>query len=156
MIKKSLLGVILLSFLMIASQSAVTVTHVQTGLKFDIPDDWEYSQEEDQFEAVSPDESVIIFFYVGKTDEVADLLDNIDLELSGIIENPEINDNIFEEEVNDLIQVYIEGTGEYEGEIVDWDLTMVFGGNRSMSIIALGNIDDMQSEITDIYASIRR
>ena len=156
MIKKSLVGVILFACLIIASQSAVTVTHVQTGLKFDIPDDWEYSQEGDGFQAVSPDESVILFFYVGKTADVADILDNIALELDGIIEDPEISEDIFEEEVNGLTQVYVEGTGYYQGEIVDWDLTMVFGGTRSMSIIGLGNIDDMQSVITDIYASVRR
>lgn len=156
MTKKNLLGMILLSFLIVSSLLAITITHIQSGLKFDIPDDWEYSYDEDHFEAVSPDESVVLLFYVGKTDEVADLLDNISLELSGLIENPEINDNIFEAEVNGLSQVFIEGTGEYRGEIVDWDLTMVYGGKNSMSIIALGNIEDWESEITDIYASVQR
>ncbi len=156
MLKKSLLGVIMLSFLMISSLLAITVTHVQTGLKFDIPDDWEYSQEEDHIKTTSPDESITLLFNVGKTDEVAELFDNIIQELSGIIENPEINGNVFEEEMDDLTVVYIEGTGEYGGRIGDWALIMVFGGKKSMSIIALGNIEDMQSEITDIYTSLRK
>jgi len=156
MIKKSLLGMILLSFLIVSSLLAITITHVQTGLKFDIPDDWEYSYHEDHFEAVSPDESVVLLFYAGKTDEVADLLDNITLELSDLIENPEINDNIFEAEVNGLTQVFIEGTGEYGGKIVDWDLTMVYGEKKSMSIIALGNIEGWESAITDLDASVQR
>jgi hypothetical protein len=156
MAKKSLLGVIMLSFLMMSSLLAITITHAQTGLKFDIPDDWEYSQEEKHFKATSPDESVVLLFNVGKANEIADLYDNIIQELSGRIENPEINGNVFEEEGDDLTIVYFEGTGESGSKIVDWALIMVFGGEKSMSIIALGNIKDMQSEINDIYTSVRK
>ena len=148
------LFVFILFFVMTAIVMAVTVTHSETGLKFNIPGDWSYDQEDNHFVAVSPDEDVILFFFVGKTDNIDDFFENIAEELSNVLEDPEISEEPYEEEVNGLIQVRMEGSGDYDGDIVDWDMTMVFGGNKSMSVIALGNISEMQDDIDQIYSSI--
>lgn len=133
---------------------STTVTHNQTGLSFTIPDDWAYGQEGDHFAAQSPDESVILMFYVGKAESVADLMENIGEELDGIIDDAEIDGEPEVEEINGLVQVYIEGSGYYGDDEIDFDMTMVLGGRRSMSIIALGDIDEWQEEVDEIYNSI--
>lgn len=135
---------------------ATTVTHNETGLKFEIPDDWSYEQEDNHFVAISPDESVILYFYVGKFEDVSDLMDNIADQLDGIIESPEIEGEPIEEKINDLTQVYIEGSGYIKGKTIDFDLTIVIGGAKPMLIIALGDIESMQETILDIYASVQK
>ena len=42
-----------------------TFTHQQSGLNFTLQAGWSYEAEGDHFEATSPDESVILFFFVG-------------------------------------------------------------------------------------------
>ena len=146
----------LVFFLVSVAWASVTVTHTETGLQFDLPESWEIEQDGNLLTAASPDQSVILMFYVGKADDAADLLENIADELDGIIDEPEItSDDVEEAEINGLLQVFIEGTGYYGDDEVDFDLTMVFGGNRTMSIIALGDIDGMQDTIDRIYSSIR-
>ncbi|MCJ7679961.1 MAG: hypothetical protein MUP70_04465, partial [Candidatus Aminicenantes bacterium] len=131
----------LVLFLVSVAWASVTVTHKETGLKFDLPDNWEYSQDGNLFTATSPDESVILMFFVGKADDAADLLENIADELDGIISDPEItSDDVEETEINGLLQIFIEGTGYYGDDEVDFDLTMVFGGRKTMSVIALGDL----------------
>jgi hypothetical protein len=159
MTKKSLASVFIwfvVLFVLSTALMAMTVTHNQTGLKFDIPDNWDYGQEGDHFIAQSPDESVILLFFVGKAGDVDELMESVADELDGIIDSPEVNEEPGMEEINGLIQVYIEGSGEYDGDVVDFDMTMVFGGKKSMSIIALGDIDSNQDTIDFIYSSVRQ
>ena len=138
------------------AMAPVTVTHNETGLRFDLPDNWETDQDGNLLAAFAPDESVLLMFFVGKADNAAALLENIVDELDGIIGDPEItSDDVVEEEINGLLQVYIEGTGVRGGEAVDFDLTMVIGGKRNMSIVVLGDIDGWQDTVDEIYASIR-
>jgi len=153
------INIILAIFILIFSASvflmATTVTHNETGLKFDIPDDWSFEEDDDAFIATSYDESVFLYFYVGHSADVSDLLDNISNELDSIFDYTEIGENAVEEEINGLIQIYVEGTGEIDGDAIDFDLTIVIGGSKPMLIVALGDIENNQETLDEIYVSIR-
>ena len=152
------LTVMLLTFVLIFTFTgfamAISVTHNETGLRFNIPDSWSHSEEDDIFTVVSPDEDVILFIFAGSTNNVEDFLDNIADELDNIFEDAEITEDPYEKEVNGLTQIRIEGTGSYDGEDVDWEMTMVFGATKAMSVIALGNISELKAAIDGIYSSI--
>lgn len=157
MFKKANFGLILLVMLLAitAFLMATSVTHNETGLMFEIPDDWSFDQEGDQFVATSSDESVFIYFFVGRFEDASLLMDNIADELDGIIDSPEITGEPYEEEINGLAQVYIEGSGYIEDEVIDFDLTLVIGGSKPMLVVALGDIDGFQDTIDMIYNSIQ-
>ncbi|MFC2158309.1 hypothetical protein ACFLT9_10780 [Acidobacteriota bacterium] len=155
--RSKLIFTALLVFLVSMTFAQKTVTHSDSGLKFDLPDDWTTGQEGDSFATSDPDQSVLLIFFVGKAETASALLENIAEELDGVIEEPEItSEEVFEEEINGLLQVYIEGTGIHQGDEVDFDLTLVVGGPKSMAIIALGDIDGMQDTVDEIYSSIRK
>jgi predicted Zn-dependent protease len=150
------LAVFILMFSATALLLATVVTHNETGLKFQIPDDWTFDQEGDAFMATSSDESVFLYFYVGHFEDVSDLLDNITDELDSLFDYAEIGEDAVEEEINGLLQIYVEGTGEIDGEAVDFDLTIVIGGSKPMLIVALGDVENNQETLDDIYVSVQR
>ncbi len=124
------------------------------GLSFVLPANWSYTAEGDHFEATSPDESVVLLFFTGKSAVVEEALRLAVQELDGIIEDAQITTAAIDEVVNGMTQSYVEGDGYVEGEEIDWDLTFTQGSRSSMVIIGLGDIEGMQSTITGIYASI--
>lgn len=129
-------------------------THQQSGLNFELPAGWTYTQVGDHFEATSPNEDVTLLFFVGNeteaeaaADEAAETLDEIFSNVN-ITLGPEIA------EVNGLTQVYLEGDGTMEGVRMDWDLTIVCGNRKAMVIVGLGDIEGMQRVVDGIYASV--
>jgi len=157
MFKKINFGLLILValFALTVFLMATSVTHNETGLMFEIPDDWSFDQDGDQFVATSSDESVFIYFFVGRFEDASLLMDNIADELDGIIDSPEVAEEPYEEEINGLTQVYIEGSGYIEDEVIDFDLTLVIGGSKPMLVVALGDIDGFQDTLDMIYTSIQ-
>lgn len=129
-------------------------THQQSGLNFELPAGWTYTQVGDHFEATSPNEDVTLLFFVGNeteaeaaADEAAEVLDELFSNVN-ITLGPEI------EEVNGLVQIYLEGDGYMDDIQMDWDLTIACGDRKAMVIVALGDIEGMQRVVDNIYASI--
>ena len=130
-------------------------THEPSGLTFTLPAGWTYSHEGDHFEAASSDESIVLLFFVGKSYEVEAAINGAVDELSKIIRNVNVTTDVTEVEVNGLNHAFIEGDGLMEGEVIDWDLTVVQGSRKCMAIVALGDIDSYQGIVDKIYDSIR-
>jgi len=128
-------------------------THAPSGLSFVLPADWTYVQEGDHFKAYSPDESVLLFFLVGHYSEVEQAIVEAAEMLDKIIAQSEMTTEPTTEMINGLAQVYAEGYGWLDGERVDWDLTLVLG-QKSMAIVAVGDIERQQAILNGIYASI--
>ncbi|MCB1052902.1 MAG: hypothetical protein H6510_08455 [Acidobacteria bacterium] len=147
------LGVFLMSSNVLAQEE---FTHQATGIKFTLPAGWSYEQSGDHFEASSPDESVVLLFFAGKHSETEAAMQEAANILDLIMSDAAVTKEATHEKVNNLDQVYLEGTGNVEGETIDWDLTMVYGGSSSLAVVALGDIDGMQDTINHIYGSIHK
>ena len=153
MFSKQLFLVLCLNLALVA-WSQETFTHTPSGLSFTLPAGWSYTQEGDHFEAASPGDEVILLFFVGKFYEVEAAINGAVDELANIVKNPNITTETTEAEINGLLQVFIEGDGLFEGEVMDWDLTLVQGSKKCMVVIALGDIDSNQRIMDGIYDSI--
>jgi len=133
-----------------------TFTHAESGLSFTLPAGWTYTHEGDHFEASAPDEGLSLLFFVGWGDEVEEVLEGAIDDLASVMDEASITTDPSEEEINGLLQSFVEGDGLVDGVRVDWDLTVVTGGRRTMAVVAIGDIEGRQGVIDRIYRSIRR
>ena len=129
-------------------------THYDSGLNFELPAGWTYTQEGDHFEATSPDESVILLFFVENSTDAEIAAEGAAELIDELFKDVDITNGPDYDTVNGLDQAYMEGDGLFEGEQMDWDLTLVCGRKKSMVIIALGDILSMQKTMDRIYESI--
>lgn len=135
---------------------AEEMEHEESGLQFTLPDGWTHEQQEDMLIATSPDEGVEVAFIVSEADTTEELMDVITSELDEVIKGAKTTKDVTEEKVNNLTQIYAEGTGQCEGEPCDWDLTLVVGAKKNLIVLAVGEIDANQKAITRLYNSIKK
>jgi hypothetical protein len=141
---------------LVSTARAEVVRHSSSGLQAEVPDSWTQEQEGDLLTVSSPTKDVVMFFFVARRNDVAEFIDGITEELDRWIKKAEITQEATEEEVNGLTQYYVEGTGEADGEPVDWDVTYVVGGRSALAVVAVGDIGTNQAVINGIYGSISR
>jgi hypothetical protein len=107
-----------------------TISHDDAGIEFDIPDDWETEElDEDTILIGPPDETFVVFMWVERADDWADLadaLEALDDELGEILEDVRHDDDDAAElDLNGLPAIYVTGTGSIEGEAVEWAVAIV-------------------------------
>jgi len=136
--------------------TAEVIEHQASGLEFTLPDAWGTEQDGDLLTASSPDQGVVVFFFVSEHSTAQAFLDSMSAELDRLISHAEITREATEEQINGLTQVYVEGTGEHDGETVDWDLTLVVGDRASLVVVAMGDLEGRADAINAIYNSIQR
>lgn len=131
-------------------------THPESGLEFKIPGRWKVETEGDLMTATHPSGELAVVLFVASEEDAETFFSEIAGELDRFIKNVQFTRDPTEERVNNLTQVYVEGTGTVDGESIDFDLTYVLGGRKPMVAVAIGKIDANQKAVTDIYRSIKK
>lgn len=135
--------------------AAEEFTHAKAGLKFTLPDGWHTATEGDSLEAMSADESVMMWFDVIPLSGLDAYLKGLDKEVAKHLQKVKVTTKETTEVVNGLKQHYTQGTAVSEGEPVAWDLTIVEGGKMVLCVLAAG--DDLDNKtVMNIYRSIKK
>lgn len=134
---------------------AEQLTHFESGLQFNVPRGWTQEQKGDRLLALSPDESTVLIFAVTDISESDEVVDQVAESLDESIQNAEITRRLSIREVNDLKQIQAQGTGTCEGELCNWDFTLVVGARKNLLVVALGDIDKHEADINGVYRSIQ-
>lgn len=127
--------------------------HEEVGVQFWIPDTWELEVEENLTVVKTADRSLTLIFVTSELQVVDHVTPRLYDEISEVIFKPEVRRESPTEEVMGLLHFRAEGTGLYEGEIVDWELDFIAGGRKSMLAIALGDIEDQRGMLNTVYRS---
>jgi len=134
---------------------AEVFTHAKAGLQFTLPDSWNVTTEGDSLEALSGDESVIMWFDVIAPRDLDAYLKEVDKDISRHLQKVKVTTDETTEVVNGLKQHYLQGTAMANGEPVAWDLTLVEGGKMVLCVLAAG--DDLDNKtVMNIYRSIKK
>ena len=127
--------------------------HDEIGVQFWIPDSWELEVGEESTVARAPDAPLTFFLLTSELQVVDHVTPRLFDEISEVVFKPEVQREAGTEEINGLLHLRAEGTGLYEGEIVDWELAFIAGGRKSMLAIALGDIIDQREMINTVFRS---
>ncbi len=150
---KTCLTVLIL--LLVVPVSADWLTHESTGLELWIPDDWDYEYDGDLLLIQESDQDLLLVVLVSDAGTIEAFTDEMVSLLERYVANPEVTERAEAIEVNGLAHYYMEGTGEFEGEAIDWDLTFVVGARKGMVLIGVGDIETHQETLDRIYNSVR-
>ena len=142
-----------LFFTVIGFTLAEYYVHEEIGVQFWIPDSWKLEADEESTVAKAPDESLTLILLTSELQVVDHVTPRLFDEISEVVFKPEVQKETGTEEINGLLHFRAEGTGLYEGEIVDWELAFIAGGRKSMLAIALGDILDQREMIDTVYRS---
>lgn len=134
---------------------AEELTHFESGLQFNVPRGWTQAQEENTLVAVSPDESTLLIFAVTDISESDEVVDRVAESMDENIQNAEVTRRPTLRKINDLKQIQAKGTGTCEGELCNWDFTLVVGARKNLLVLALGDIDKHEADIYGVYRSIK-
>jgi hypothetical protein len=123
----------------------------KSGLQFELPAGWHSGEEDGSFGAISPDQSVMIMF------DPADPRNwkKIEKQISRHVKDIQVTTAGKESTVNGLTQLFSEGTGVFQRQVIKWEITIVVGGKVPMSVIAVGAHPD-PGVVKKIYDSIRK
>lgn len=127
--------------------------HEEIGVQFWIPDSWVLESSEEFTVAKAPDRSLVLVLLTSELQVVDHVTTRLYDEISKVVFKPEVQKESGTEEINGLLYFRAEGTGLYEGEIVDWDLAFIAGGRKSMLAIGMGDIFDQRALIDTIFRS---
>lgn len=131
-----------------------TIQH-ETGVMIDFPANWQSASEDDVLGMAPPAGDVLMILAVSRYTDIDSYLNALDQEIGQWIKRPQVTWGPYGDVVNGLSHAHVEGIGMYEGKLVDWDLRLVLGDNRSMVILTIGDITRMQDTVTSIYQSVR-
>ncbi len=142
-----------LFFAVVSFTLAEYYVHEEIGVQFWIPDSWTLEVDEELTVAKAPDASLTLILLTSELQVVDHVTPRLFDEISEVVFKPEVQKETGTEEINGLLHFRAEGTGLYEGEIVDWELAFIAGGRKSMLAIALGDILDQREMINRVYRS---
>ena len=135
MMRSILLAAMLCVFATVASAQKGTVyRHAAGGIQFTAPANWKAEPDGDMLTLTSPDEELIVMFFVSNKKEFAAATESIAGELDKIIKNVKFDAEGEEQVINGLQCFAINGTGTVDGVAVEWDLTVI---NAKKPTIAL-------------------
>ncbi|HUV14056.1 MAG TPA: hypothetical protein VMY18_10450 [Acidobacteriota bacterium] len=142
-----------LFFTVVGFTLAEYYVHDEIGVQFWIPDSWNFEVDEESTVAKAPDSSLTLILLTSELQVVDHVTPRLFDEISEVVFKPEVRKEAGTEEINGLLHLRAEGTGLYEGEIVDWELAFIAGGRKSMLAIALGDILDQREMINTVFRS---
>jgi predicted Zn-dependent protease len=143
------------ALLLTGPAAAETFTHATAGLQFELPDGWTTKQDGDTLEAEGPGGLPSMQFDVIADAEVEHYVDGWAQGAGETFQEMEVTTDAKPEKINGLQQTYSEGTAKVDGQPIQWDLTIVQGGKKTLAIMAFG--DDLDAELMkSIYRSIRK
>jgi predicted Zn-dependent protease len=151
-----LIGAVAAALLLAAPVAQAEVfTHTTAGLQFELPDGWKTKQTGDTLEAEGPGGLPTVQFDVIADSEVADYVDGWAEGAGETFQDLEVTTDAKVETINGLKQIFSEGTAKVEGTDIEWDLTIVQGGKKTLAIMAFGaTLED--NVVKGIYNSIRK
>ena len=153
---KRVIGALVASLLLGAPAAQADVfTHAAAGLQFELPDGWKTKQNGDTLEAEGPGGLPTMQFDVIADSDINDYVDGWAEGAGETFQDVEITTDAEVETVNGLRQIYSEGTATVDGTEIQWDLTIVQGGKKTLAIMAFG--ENLQGgAIKKIYSSIKK
>jgi hypothetical protein len=153
-----LVKIVILAIWVISAPSAIfadAFIHDETGLELWIPEGWEFQSAGDLLTLGAPRNEVLILCFVSDLQIVNRVTDSLHEEISSVIVQPEVVEEGDTEEVNGLFQFQARGTGLYERDIVDWEMTYIAGARKSLITIAIGDTTNHRTAIMDFHRQIR-
>lgn len=135
---------------------AEELTHVESGLQFNVPRGWTHKQDGDTLIALNPDETVALVFAVTDISDSKEVVDRVTGKMDQTIQDAQVTRRPTISEVNDLKQLHAEGTGTCEGQLCNWDFTLVVGGKQNLLVVGLGDLDAHEAEVHAVYRSIKQ
>lgn len=108
-----------------SSDEGELFTHQEGGVSFVIPKGWKFEPEGDQGVITAPDEALAIFVIVSEESSLEATVKAIDDEVSKVIKNAKITNEAREQEVNGMPGVTVGGTGNIDGEDVEWSVDII-------------------------------
>lgn len=99
--------------------------HEEGGLSFVVPKGWKFEPEGDTGVITAPDETLAIFVMVSDKGSLDDAVKALDEEIGKTIKNIKITNDARQQDVNGMPGVSVGGTGETDGEAVEWSVDII-------------------------------
>ncbi len=153
---RMILNLVALAFLaFVPAAMAELIKHPATGLQIELPAGWKTRTHAGQLVAEPPDRKSQLTFSVIEEANIPGYVEKWAAGMQGRLTDLQVDVDDEVNEVTGLQQIYSVGSATLAGKPIQWDLTIVKGGNQVLAVMALGeNLDG--DTVQKVYASIQR
>jgi predicted Zn-dependent protease len=116
--------------------------HEEGGVQFTIPKGWHVEEDGDLLTVSTPDEELSMFFYIPEDDDFDAAIKGVADALDEYIKNIKFTEEGKQSTHNGMKSYEINGTGEYEGQKVVWDLT-VLAAKKPLFVVTVAAPDKL-------------
>jgi len=122
------------------SEADRTFTHEEGGVSFVLPEGWKFEHEGDQGVIKTPDDTLAVFVMVSNDDSLDETVKDLDREVSKEIQNMKVTNEARKQDVNGMPGISIGGTGEYQGDAVEWAVDII-QAKKPVIFLSIANTD---------------
>lgn len=124
------------------AKADTTYTHEEGGVQFTIPKGWHIEEDGDLLTVSTPDEELSMFFYIPEDGDFDKAIEDVADSLDEYIKNVKFTEKGKQSTHNGMKTYELNGTGEYEGQKVLWDLT-VLGAKKPLFVVTVASPDKL-------------
>ncbi len=136
------------------AKAAETFKHEDGGVQFTVPKGWHIEEDGDLLTVSTPDEELSMFFYIPEDEDFNAAIDGVADALDEYIKNIKFTEKGKQSTHNGMKSYEINGTGEYEGQKVVWDLT-VLAAKKPLFVVSVGAPDKMPKHAAEYEALVK-
>ncbi|MDQ4123557.1 MAG: hypothetical protein M3209_19135 [Acidobacteriota bacterium] len=133
------------------AKAAETYKHNEGGVQFTVPKGWLIEEDGNLLTVSTPDEELSMFFYIPDDDDFETAIKDVADSLDEYIKNVKFTEKGKESTHNGMRTYEINGTGEYEGSSVLWDLTVI-AAKKPLFVVTIAAPDKLEKHAAEYEA----
>ncbi len=118
-----------------AALFADTLSHSTAGVNIWVPDNWSQEGDDNMLIAGDPNEEIIMVFGILEASEIDAAIEEMDRELSQIVENAEPVGEPEEVKINGMDAIVMDGKGSVEGTPVEMGIALIATPNKKILLV---------------------